>query len=236
LKEFLVKDHEKFDKFVIDGGDPLSLNESYFKSLVSILKEFNKTITLRSYPYTLLNTQEDIHYDFSYDFLAKAMPNDAWGNLYSFKKPFDLTITLSPALFSYHPNGILRKLSMLENLKRVEFVPYFKNKNSQYDINRNDSLKEFSKLLLGSQLNVPFTIVNKEIMNKKILKSFADPIDICLFPDGKLYKKDFVEDFLTFKMIDNIDDVQPNVLPESCDMYDRNIQVWYSQNILTKDF
>ena len=114
------------DSFVISGGDPLILPQSYLNELITILKSYNKPITLNAYPYQR-NIPSDVYYDFSYDFLSKPRAAEVWENLLSFEFPFKITITLSPIMFKYHPNNLLQKLSLLPKLKEVEFIPYFKN-------------------------------------------------------------------------------------------------------------
>ena len=139
-------------EIVISGGEPMSWKNTYFNNLIDTLKQFNKKIIVESYPYILDNYRNDIEYNFSYDFMVRPRALDVWENLLRIKEPYNITITISPMLFKLYPNAILYKLTLLKNVKEVEFIPYYKNTISQYDITKNDSLTKFNKMILSNTM------------------------------------------------------------------------------------
>lgn len=224
--ESFLKEHHDFDTVRINGGDPLSLPQSYMESLIELLQSFNKIVVLSAYPYkhTIPN---NVEYDFSYDFLAKPRAMDTWEELLRMDKDFKITITLSPSLFKYHPNSILQKLALLSHLKEVEFVPYCKNECNQFDITKNDTLMVFNKMVLSTRLNLPFIITNKEKIKKILLKSYEPTSELCLFPDCKTYNKCFENDVLVFKESNEFKEL---IYPQSIDMYNPTIVEWFKNN------
>lgn len=226
LKDYLQKNND-MDSFVISGGDPLILPQSYLNELITILKSYNKPITLNAYPHQR-NIPSDVYYDFSYDFLSKPRAAEVWENLLSFEFPFKITITLSPIMFKYHPNNLLQKLSLLPKLKEVEFIPYFKNECNQYDITKNDSFKKMMKMIYDTKLNLPFKITNKEILQKKYLKSFEPTLELNLFPNGKTYNKVFENDILLFQESNIYKSLE---YPDSINMYSEDLIEWFKNNL-----
>ena len=233
LKNFLNKNHNNISEFIISGGEPLLLGKSYFNELVDTLKSFNKKVTVQSYPISLENYRDDIEYNLSYDFMAKPRALEVWENLLKFKKKFDLTITISPLLFKYHPNGILQKLSLLPNINSVEFIPYCKNECSEFDITKNDCLTKFNQLLLQSKLNIPFKLVNKEKSRLYVLERQDNDVDVCIFPDGSLHYQNFDEKGLLkfFQTSEEIFNQHISLqYPEEIDLYSESMIQWFKHN------
>lgn len=233
ITNFLLQHNDKFDKFVISGGEPMSFKNSYFNQLVDLLKEYNKPIVVNSYPYTLDNYREDIEYKLSYDFMARPRALEAWNNLLSFKKPFDLSIVISPVIFKYHPNDILKKLSMLPKIKSVEFIPYYKNESSEFDITKNDCLTKFNQMILQSKLNLPYVLVNKEKMREYLFEKPENNVNICLLPDGNMYYQDFdnrgiIKFYKTDENIFNENKIFK--CPEEIDLYSEKMIQWFKDN------
>ena len=191
LNNFLSSHQNIFNNIIISGGEPMALKKDYFNQLINTIKQYYSNITINSYPYNIDNYREDIEYNFSYDFMARSRALEVWENLLRFPKKFDITITISPVIFKYHPNAILQKLSLLPNIKSVEFIPYCKNESSQFDITKNNCLDKFNKMILSSKLNVPYKLINKEKLRNKILGKQPELIDLCLLPNGELYYQTF---------------------------------------------
>ena len=228
LKQKVSELTDDVSEFVISGGEPMSWDKSYFNSIVDVLKLFGKPITVEAYPYSLTNYRDDIEYNFSYDFTIRPRALEAWENLMRLKKPYKLTVTISPLLFKIYPNALLYKFSLLENLKEVEFIPYCKNEISAFDITKNDSLVKFNKILLSNKLNTKFTLKNKTNLISKMLGEYNPQVDICLMPNGDLKYKDFEGEILTFKPLTNdvLKNDTPFKYPENIDLYDENIIKW----------
>lgn len=235
IKNFLDQYSNEFDKITISGGEPMALKKSYFNELIDTLKVYNKPIIVNSYPYSLDNYREDIEYKLSYDFMARPRALEAWNNLLSFKKPFDLTILISPIIFKYHPNDILKRLSVLPNIKSVEFIPYCKNESSEYDITKNDCLNKFNQILLQSKLNLPYKIINKEKMRAYVIEKPNEDISLCLLPDGNIYYQDFDKrNILKFiKTDESIFNEHKTVqFPEEIDLYSDKMIQWFKDNAI----
>ena len=232
LKEILSNNKSNIKNIIITGGEPMNLPKEYFNNLIDLIKQYNTNITVESYPYTLSNYRDDIKYNFSYDFMIRPRAMDVWENLLRFPQKFDLTITLSPLMFRYHPNALLQKLSLLPNVQNVEFIPYFKNKNSQFDITKNQSLDKLNKLILSSKLNIPFTLINKEKLRSKILGIDISTDEVCIFPNGKLYYPTFENEIYSFIETTNDIFVQNTTLiyPDNIDMYSAEIVQWSKEN------
>lgn len=220
---------DKIDNIIISGGEPMNLNKSYFDNLINKLKLFNKPITVESYAYDIKNYRDDVEYNLSYDFMARSRAMEVWNNLLTFPKKFNLTITLSPLLFKYHPNNLLKKLSVLPNLTSVEFIPYFKNKNSEFDITKNDCLTTFNKLILSSKLNIPFKLKNKEKIISKLLNNDIDDENIFMFPNGELKYQEFDGDILKYKNYTESSNLKLNY-PENTYLYSDEILTWFKNN------
>lgn len=237
LKDFLEKNASKFDKIKISGGEPMSINYDYFNELVDTLKEFNTNIVVSSYPVELKNYRDDIEYEFSYDFLARPRALEVWENLLNFPKKFDVKVLVSPQILkTFHPNVILNKLSILPNINTVEFKEYYRNETTMWNLN-SLVYDKFIKLVLSSQLNVPFINLNKEKMRflngktSKANESFFEE-EYCLLPDNKLYVQQFNEnDISYFKEINENDIGLEKVnYPEEYNFYSKNLRQWSLNN------
>jgi organic radical activating enzyme len=233
IKEFIKNHSDKISDIIISGGEPMSFSKSYFDELINTLKTFDKSITVRSYPYTLSNFREDVNYNFSFDFMARPRALEAWENLLALKYPFNMTVLISPVIFKYHPNDMLKRLSVLPNLKKVEFIPYYKNEYSAYDITKNDCLIKFNKILLQSKLNLPYELINRSKIQHKIVNNTNDTIEVCLLPDGNLYYQDF-DDNNILKFIPTTDEIFDKEkyikYPNDIDLYSDEIIKWFKQN------
>lgn len=237
LRDFLEKNASKFDKIKISGGEPMSINYDYFNELVDALKEFNTNIVVSSYPVELKNYRDDIEYEFSYDFLARPRALEVWENLLNFPKKFDVKVLVSPQILkTFHPNVILNKLSILPNINTVEFKEYYRNETTMWNLN-SLVYDKFIKLVLSSQLNVPFINLNKEKMRflngktSKANESFFEE-EYCLLPDNKLYVQQFNEnDISYFKEINENDIGLEKVnYPEEYNFYSKNLRQWSLNN------
>lgn len=237
LRDFLEKNASKFDKIKISGGEPMSINYDYFNELVDTLKEFNTNIVVSSYPVELKNYRDDIEYEFSYDFLARPRALEVWENLLNFPKKFDVKVLVSPQILkTFHPNVILNKLSILPNINTVEFKEYYRNETTMWNLN-SLVYDKFIKLVLSSQLNVPFINLNKEKMRflngktSKANESFFEE-KYCLLPDNKLYVQQFNEnDISYFKEINENDIGLEKVnYPEEYNFYSKNLRQWSLNN------
>ena len=237
LRDFLEKNASKFDKIKISGGEPMSINYDYFNELVDTLKEFNTNIVVSSYPVELKNYRDDIEYEFSYDFLARPRALEVWENLLNFPKKFDVKVLVSPQILkTFHPNVILNKLSILPNINTVEFKEYYRNETTMWNLN-SLVYDKFIKLVLSSQLNIPFINLNKEKMRflngktSKANESFFEE-EYCLLPDNKLYVQQFNEnDISYFKEINENDIGLEKVnYPEEYNFYSKNLRQWSLNN------
>lgn len=233
LKNFMNMNHNKISEIVVSGGEPMILNKTYFNEIIDTLKQYDKKITINSYPLSLENFRDDVEYNLSYDFMAKPRAMEVWENLLKFKKKFDLTITISPLIFKYHPNNLLQKLALLPNIKSVEFIPYCKNECSEYDITKNDCLTKFNQILLQSKLNIPFKLVNKDKTRQQMIEKTFAQSDIHLFPSGELFYQEFDErGILKFKSTDaSIFDKDVALkYPEEIDLYSDSMIQWCKHN------
>ena len=237
LRDFLEKNHLNFDKIKISGGEPMLINHDYFNELVDTIKEFHKNIIISSYPVELKNYRDDIEYEFSYDFLARPRALEVWENLLRFPKKFDIKILVSPQILkTFHPNTILNKLSILPNIKSVEFKEYYRNEITMWNLN-NTVYDKFIKLVLSSQLNIPYINLNKEKMrflnnkSSRVDNSYFDE-EYCLLPDNKLYIQHFnEEDISTFQEIneEDIGTLKVNY-PEEYNFYSTELKKWSLEN------
>ena len=236
-KNYKIKNHLNFDKIKISGGEPMLINHDYFNELVDTIKEFNKNIIISSYPVELKNYRDDIEYEFSYDFLARPRALEVWENLLRFPKKFDIKILVSPQILkTFHPNTILNKLSILPNIKSVEFKEYYRNEITMWNLN-NTVYDKFIKLVLSSQLNIPYINLNKEKMrflnnkSSRVDNSYFDE-EYCLLPDNKLYIQHFnEEDISTFQEIneEDIGTLKVNY-PEEYNFYSTELKKWSLEN------
>ena len=200
-------------------------------------EEFNTNIVVSSYPVELKNYRDDIEYEFSYDFLARPRALEVWENLLRFPKKFDIKILVSPQILkTFHPNTILNKLSILPNIKSVEFKEYYRNEITMWNLN-NTVYDKFIKLVLSSQLNIPYINLNKEKMrflnnkSSRVDNSYFDE-EYCLLPDNKLYIQHFnEEDISTFQEIneEDIGTLKVNY-PEEYNFYSTELKKWSLEN------
>lgn len=238
LEKYLNENINDVDEIIVSGGDFLSLNDVYMKELVETLNKYNKKWILQIYPYNLdkikhLELGNNVVYEFSYDFLGKPRASEAWVSMLNFDKPFKVVITLSPLLFKYHPNQLLKKLSLLPNLTSVEFIPYYKNEYSRFDITKNNNFTDITKMILNCRLSLPFEITNKVKIQQKLLGNSIVNKEIHLFPNGKTYHQHFTNDIVEFIENDGRFDNVSNVnIPESINMYSEEICQWYSSNVI----
>ena len=137
-------------------------------------------------------------------------------------------------LFKLYPNAILYKLTLLKNVKEVEFIPYYKNTISQYDITKNDSLTKFNKMILSNKLNLPFTLKNKINLVNKMLGEYKCEADICLMPNGDIKLKTFDKGIMNFIPADDSMIKSSNNLeyPAEIDLYNDEIVNWAKENAI----
>lgn len=233
LELFLQKNISHFNEIKISGGEPMLLNKNYFDTLVNMIKKYISNITIVSYPITLNNFRDDVNYELSYDFLGKPRALEVWENLISFPKTFNLKILVTPKLIkTFTPNLIFNKLSLLPNIKSVEFKEYFREKSTMWNFDVN-IYKTFLKLALTSKLSLPYINLNKEkihFLNNQPSKisetEFND--EIYYYPDNKLYVKSFDEnDIISFKeiSIQQIDNYQ-DFKPKNYNFYSKEMCEW----------
>ena len=231
----ILKIHsDKIDEIIISGGEPMSLDSKYFFQLIDLIRlSYRKKITVESYPYTMDNYRDDIDWNFSYDFMIRPRAMETWNNLLNIKKPFKLTVTISPYMFKLFPNAILHKLSYLDNIKEVEFIPYYKNECSEFDITKNDSLTKFNQLILSTKLNLKYKLINKEKLINRMIGE-EEYCDTCLLPDGSFMYKQFDKNgilrFMPFENgIEPFDKIKLNT-PSEVDLYNNDIIEWAKNN------
>lgn len=225
LETFL--NENKFDNFIISGGEPSAFSKSYFDAVVDIAKKHSDSVSIFMYPYTLTNFRDDVEYMLSYDFLARARATEVWENLLSFPKPFDLKLTLSPGLMKYHPNMIFKKLSLLNNIKSVELLPYFKSESTFYNLTTTNAEK-YIKAFLTSGVNIPYTNLNIEKI--KLLKGIPttiEPVDEFMYhllPDGKLTIDYFENELHSYKEIESLELFEKPIIPKNMNLYNEEFQ------------
>jgi hypothetical protein len=120
----------------------------------------------------------------------------------------------------------------LNNIKEVEFIPYYKNTVSQYDITKNDTLVKFNKMILSNKLNLPFTLKNKTKLVNKMLGEYSEEADICIMPNGDIKLKTFVDGIMKFIDTDksSLNESHPLVYPNEIDLYNDEIVKWAKEN------
>ena len=139
-------------------------------------------------------------------------------------------------MFKLHPNALLQKLSLLPNINSVEFIPYYKNECSEYDITKNDCLIKFNHIILQSKLNIPYKIINKQKIREFASDSNnqkEEVVDVCLFPDGKLYYQNF-NDKGILKYIQTSNDIFTKKItfsiPDDINLYSQETIEWFKNN------
>lgn len=192
LDEFLSKNHSKFDKFVVTGGEPSLMVKSYLQSIIDILKKYSSNIEIETYPIidsSFFDVFEDVNINVSYDITARAKVQEVWKNLLKFKKPFDITVTLSPLVFRFNPNKILQTLNMIPMVKHVYFKPFFNNTNYKYNI-KNSDYKKFVSVLDNSKLNVHFTYGYTNFDNEFVLNPYEKLFSVQFDEQGNRIEKE----------------------------------------------
>lgn len=182
--EEVLKDKE-FDKIFIVGSEPELLNKEYLNNLIDTILKYNNNVYIKSYPVSTLNINPKVKYIFQYDFLARPHSDLAWRNLMNMNIPFELEISLSPNLYTYHPNAILNKFKLLPNIKMLHIAPCYLTKKM---VNIEKLNKQFFKILSQSTLKLPYTV--SYIQN---IKNHTIPQDenIFLMPTGELMVEKF---------------------------------------------
>lgn len=196
LDEFLSKNHKKFDKFVISGGEPSLMVRSYLKSIIDVLKKYTNNIEIETYPIidsSFFDDIEDVEINVSYDITARAKIQEVWKNLLKFKKPFDITVTLSPLVFRFNPNKILQILNMIPMVKHVYFKPFFNNTNYKYNI-KNSDYKKFVSILENSKLNVHFAYEYAKFNNEFVLNPYGKLFSVQFDENGNRVEKEISTD------------------------------------------
>jgi len=235
LRNFMEEHKNNISEIIISGGEPLALDVSYFIQLLNTITiGINKPVVIKSYPFTKpfnVTSFNNVSWDFSYDFTVRPRALEAWDNLYQFEQPFKVTVTLSPMIFKLYPNAILHKLNLLPNINAVEFVPYYKNECSEYDITKNDSLFKFNQLILSTKLNLKYRLINKEKLINHMVGEY-DICDICILPDGKVVYKQIEDDKLVFKPVESKNPFERPIFlnNSSSDLYDGRIIEWAKEN------
>lgn len=191
MKEFLSKASDKFDKIVISGGEPSLVLKNYLKELVEIVKQYTSNVTIETYPIvpsTFFDELNDVNIEVSYDFTARSRVQEVWRQLLTFKKPFNVNVTLSPIVFRFNPNKIIQTLNMLPQLQHVTFKPMFNSKNYQYNIKHSD-YKKFVDVLKNSKLNVHFTYSYTDLHDEFILTPHGKLCGV-YFDNGMRFEKE----------------------------------------------
>lgn len=184
LDDFLKSNHNKFDKFVITGGEPSLLLNSYLKDVVETIKKYSSNIELETYPIvdgTYFRDFEDININISYDITARSRVQQVWQSILQYKFPFDITVTLSPIVFRFQPNKILQTLNMLPMLRHVKFKPFYNNENFKHTIRKSD-YEKFITLLNNSKLNLHYTYEYEQFNDEFVIN-----------PNGKLFSVQFID-------------------------------------------
>lgn len=196
LNIFLENNHKHFDKIIITGGEPSLLPKKFMEDVYNSCSKYLET-EIQSYLLSNNNLVDDAKYVFSYDFIARPRVRESWSKLLEYKKPFDLMITMSPLIFKYYPNKILQILTILPNLKKVIFKPYFKTPTSQYEI-ENRFYKKFVDIVKDSKLNIKYDVefddrfYGKEV-NEYILTPECD-LNIVQFDNDIRYERRILEE------------------------------------------
>ena len=159
----------KFDirNITISGGEPTTLSYNILFTFLSKLREvwdgnidFETNFTNPDVCYRLKDNF-NINIVVGYDFNVRPMGQVIWNNLYESRKEFDLKLCVSPFLVkTYHPNLIIKKLSLLKNIKYVELVRYWKNENNQFKLD-NQMFENYIERFVLTDFETNFNLLNK---------------------------------------------------------------------------
>ena len=138
-------------------------------------------------------------------------------------------MTLTPQIFTFHPNAIFKKLAILKNIRSVEMKPLLKINNLNWRISQ-DYCNKYMKAFISSKLNLQFTNVNKEkikIMNGIISNYNPDEhINYVLLPNKRLVVESYNELSGNFEYQDIKDNEIGIIKPKYysiCDIYSDEI-------------
>lgn len=229
IKNFLEKNGHLFDRIIISGGEPMTYPKVYFDRIVDYAKKITNDIIIHTFPAEMNNYRMDVDYLISYDFVSRPYAYDAWQNMIKFPKKFDVVMTLTPQIFTLHPNNIFRKLLLLPNIKSIEIKPFIKVNNLSWKISQ-DYCDKYMKIFNSSRLNLPFININREKVdkingydNKLPNKSFDN---YCLLPDGSfaIESSNEITNSFEYKII-NINDIDKfkSNIPYICNLYSEEI-------------
>lgn len=207
-------------QITISGGEPTLLPIEYLNNLLGKIREhFDGKINFET-NFTnpdicaKLKTQYNLNIVVGFDFHIRPLAQNVWNSLYEYHHKFDLKICASPFMIkSHHPNLIIRKLSVLQNLENVEIVRYLKNENNQWNIADN-IYENFVKKFMETDFKTNFNLLNysKVKDNTFLLK------DLYLQPNGALEYLS-ADNIIEFKPFENR---VPN-LPDSFCTYSNNL-------------
>jgi sulfatase maturation enzyme AslB (radical SAM superfamily) len=229
IKSFLEKHGNKFDKIIISGGEPMLYPKVYFDRIVDYAKKVTDNVVINTFPTKLDNYRDDVNYLISYDFVSRPHAFDAWNNMLKFPKKFDVVMTLTPQLFSLHPNNIFKKLTLLKNINSVELKPFIKLSNLSWKASQ-DYCDKYMKAFISSKLNLNYMNINKEKI--KIINGFEsnykenDMINYCLLPNKKLAVESYndITEIFEYKdiKISDLGIIKP-AYKTVCDIYSNEI-------------
>ncbi len=191
LDDFLNKNHKKFDKIIISGGEPTLVFKSYLKNVVDIVKKYTPTMEMETYPIvdsSFFEELHDVHPIVSYDITARSKVQEVWKQLLKMPVKFDLNVTLSPLVFRFAPNKILQTLNLLPNLNHVTFKPFFNNSNYKYPIKQSD-YKKFIDVLNNSKLNLHYGYSYTDFHDEFILNPYGKLLSVQFENDMRIEKE-----------------------------------------------
>jgi len=173
----------------IEGGEPTECDYEYMVALIGKIKElYNGVIDFKTNfgnpEYCLkLQSATGVNIVVGYEFHLRPNSDNVWYSMYDYSKPFDIEICATPQMIrAYHPNLILKKFAVLNNLKSVEVVRYYKNLKNQWDVDDN-LFETYVKMFVDSQINCGCTIKNID----KVKSGEFMQRNLILNPDGLLY-------------------------------------------------
>lgn len=178
----------EISEVTITGGEPTMLSYDYlFLMLTKIRTYFSGKINFET-NFTnpemcaKLKDKFNINIVVGYDFHVRPLAQSIWNNMYEFHNKFDIKICASPFIIkSHHPNLIIRKLSVLNNLENVEVVRYVKNVNNQWNIADN-IFENFVQRFVETDFKTNFNFLNySKVKDNTFLFK-----DLYLQPNGNL--------------------------------------------------
>lgn len=172
----------------ISGGEPTVLPYETLFSILTKIREiwqgnidFETNFTNPDVCFRLKDNF-DINIVVGYDFNVRPMGQVVWQSLYEARKDFSLKLCVSPFLVkSYHPNLIIKKLSLLSNLKNVELVRYWKNENNQWNLS-NSLYENYIQRFVTTDFTTNFKLLNKS----KVLDGTYLFRNLYMQPNGSL--------------------------------------------------